>query len=93
VLDTTGVLLAFVAAVGWGSYILLTKRVGQTWPGLEGLAIAMAISALVSLPFGLTHFADRYAELDKDLFGPRASYAWKYGISDPRYGICCRPAQ
>jgi inner membrane transporter RhtA len=68
-LDTTGVLLAFAAAAGWGTYIVLTKRVGQTWPGLEGLAIAMAISALVSLPFGLMHAAHRYAELDKDLFG------------------------
>jgi inner membrane transporter RhtA len=68
-LDTTGVLLAFAAAAGWGTYIVLTKRVGQTWPGLEGLAIAMAISALVSLPFGLTHAAHRYAELDKDVFG------------------------
>jgi inner membrane transporter RhtA len=68
-LDTTGVLLAFAAAAGWGTYIVLTKRVGQTWPGLEGLAIAMAISALVSLPFGLTHASERYADLGKDLFG------------------------
>jgi inner membrane transporter RhtA len=68
-LDTTGVLLAFAAAAGWGTYIMLTKRVGQTWPGFDGLAIAMAISALVSLPFGLTHAAERYTELDKDLFG------------------------
>jgi inner membrane transporter RhtA len=68
-LDTTGVLLAFAAAAGWGTYIVLTKRVGQTWPGLEGLAIAMAISALVSLPFGLTHASERYADLGNDLFG------------------------
>lgn len=68
-LDTTGVLLAFAAAAGWGTYIVLTKRVGQTWPGLDGLAIAMAISAVVSLPFGLTHFAERYADLGTDLYG------------------------
>jgi inner membrane transporter RhtA len=68
-LDTTGVLLAFAAAAGWGTYIMLTKRVGQTWPGLDGLAIAMVISALVSLPFGLTHATQRYADLDKDLLG------------------------
>jgi inner membrane transporter RhtA len=68
-LDTTGVLLAFAAAAGWGTYIVLTKRVGQTWPGLDGLAIAMAISAVVSLPFGLTHFSERYADLGKDLYG------------------------
>jgi inner membrane transporter RhtA len=68
-LNATGVLLAFAAAVGWGTYIVLTKRVGQSWPGLGGLAISMGIAALVSLPFGLTHFAHRYADLDKDLYG------------------------
>jgi inner membrane transporter RhtA len=68
-LNTTGVLLAFAAAAGWGTYIVLTKRVGQTWPGLDGLAIAMAISAIVSLPFGLTHFSERYADLGQDLYG------------------------
>jgi inner membrane transporter RhtA len=68
-LDTTGVLLAFAAAAGWGTYIVLTQRVGQTWPGLDGLAIAMAISAVVSLPFGLTHFSERYADRGQDLYG------------------------
>lgn len=81
-LNATGVLLAFAAATGWGTYIVLTKRVGQSWPGLGGLAISLAIAAAVSLPFGLTHFAHRYAELDKDLYGlalgilvPLAPYA------------------
>jgi inner membrane transporter RhtA len=68
-LDATGVLLAFAAAAGWGTYIVLTKRVGQTWPGLGGLAISMAIAALVSLPFGLTNFAHRYADPGTDLYG------------------------
>jgi inner membrane transporter RhtA len=68
-LNATGVLLAFAAAAGWGTYIVLTKRVGQSWPGLGGLAISMAVAAMVSLPFGLMHFAHRYAELDKDLYG------------------------
>jgi inner membrane transporter RhtA len=68
-LSATGILMAFAAAAGWGTYIVLTKRVGQTWPGLGGLAISMAVAALVSLPPGLTHFAHRYAELDKDLYG------------------------
>jgi inner membrane transporter RhtA len=68
-LNTTGVLLAFAAAAGWGTYIVLTKRVGQTWPGLDGLAIAMAISAVVSLPFGLTHFSERYGDPAQVLYG------------------------
>jgi inner membrane transporter RhtA len=68
-LNAVGVLLAFLAAGGWGTYIVLTKRIGQTWPGLSGLAISLAVGAVCSLPFGLTDFAHRYAELDKDAFG------------------------
>ncbi len=68
-LDATGVLLAFGAAAGWGTYIVLTKRVGQTWPGLGGLAISMAIAAVISLPFGLTNVTHRYADVGTDLYG------------------------
>ncbi|MGI8716118.1 MAG: EamA family transporter [Solirubrobacteraceae bacterium] len=68
-LNGVGVLLAFVAAAGWGTYIVLTKRLGESWPGVSGLAVSLAVGALCSLPAGLTHFAHRYAELDKDAFG------------------------
>jgi inner membrane transporter RhtA len=68
-LDLTGVLLAFAAATGWGAYILLTKRVGQSWPGLGGLAVSLAVAAVVTLPFGLTDFAHRYGDAGKDLAG------------------------
>jgi inner membrane transporter RhtA len=52
-LDATGVLLAFCAAAGWGTYIVLTKRVGQSWPGFEGLAVSLSVAALVTVPFCL----------------------------------------
>jgi inner membrane transporter RhtA len=68
-LDTLGVLLAFAAAGGWGTYIVLTKRLGETWSGLSGLAISLEVAALFSLPFGLTHFAHRYGDLGKDAAG------------------------
>jgi inner membrane transporter RhtA len=68
-LDLTGVLLAFVAAAGWGTYIVLTKRLGQSWPGLGGLAVSLAIGAAVTLPFGLTDFAHRYGDAGKDVAG------------------------
>jgi inner membrane transporter RhtA len=68
-LDPVGVVMAFVAAAGWGTYIVLTKRVGQSWPGLSGLAISMAVGALVSLPFGLAHFTARYGDLGTDVLG------------------------
>jgi inner membrane transporter RhtA len=35
-LELAGVLLSGVSAVCWAGYILLTKRVGARWPGVEG---------------------------------------------------------
>jgi inner membrane transporter RhtA len=52
-LDLPGLSLAFLSAVGWAIFILLTGRVSRTFPASEGLAIAMAIAAVVSIPFGL----------------------------------------
>jgi inner membrane transporter RhtA len=52
-LDALGVLLALVAGSFWGVYIVLTARVGRALPGGGGLAIAMAIAALASIPIGL----------------------------------------
>jgi inner membrane transporter RhtA len=52
-LDTTGVLLAGVAAACWAAYILLTKRVGARWAGLEGLSVSLCVAAAVTLPVGV----------------------------------------
>lgn len=52
-LDPLGVALAAVAAVFWGIYILLGVRVGRVWPGASGLAVAMVVGAVLSLPAGL----------------------------------------
>src|SRR5690606_9259906 len=35
------------------AYILLSARIGRTIPGGAGLAMAMAVTAIVTLPFGL----------------------------------------
>lgn len=51
-LDPAGVAFAGVAAVCWGAYIVLTKRVGARWAGLEGLSVSLAVAALVTLPAG-----------------------------------------
>lgn len=51
--DLVGFGFALVAAVGWGSYILLSKRIGQSFRGLEGLAISLAGAALIATPFGV----------------------------------------
>ena len=52
-LDPVGVAFAAVAAALWAGYILLTKRVGARWAGLEGLSVSLAVAALVTLPGGV----------------------------------------
>ncbi|GAA1643006.1 EamA family transporter [Microbacterium flavum] len=52
-LDVVGVLFALGAAAMWALYILSSARVGARVQGLGGLALAMAIGAVLALPFGL----------------------------------------
>lgn len=60
-LDLLGVLLALGAAAGWASYIVLTQRVGRSWPGIDGLAVSLGVSAVVTAPFGLAGSPGRFA--------------------------------
>ena len=52
-LDPLGVVFALGAAASWAVYIRSQAAVGRAFPKLEGLALAMAIGAIVSLPFGV----------------------------------------
>jgi inner membrane transporter RhtA len=52
-LDPVGVLFALAAGALWAGYILGSARTGAAFPKLDGLAIAMSIGALFSLPFAL----------------------------------------
>jgi inner membrane transporter RhtA len=52
-LDPIGVLFALGAAASWAFYILGSARVGRAFPKLDGLALAMAVGAVLSLPFGI----------------------------------------
>lgn len=52
-IDPLGVLFALGAAASWAFYILAASRVGRRFAKLDGLAIAMGIGALLSLPFGI----------------------------------------
>lgn len=47
-IDLLGVLYALAAAVCWGSYILLTQRVGDDVEGVNGLAVSMGVAAVFS---------------------------------------------
>jgi inner membrane transporter RhtA len=48
----SGLALALLAGMFWAAYILASAHVGRTLPGTDGLAIALAVAALLVLPFG-----------------------------------------
>ncbi|ARZ71837.1 EamA family transporter [Streptomyces sp. HU2014] len=52
-LDAAGVAFALGAGALWAAYIVLNARAGARFPRLDGLAIALAVAALVSLPLGI----------------------------------------
>lgn len=51
-LNLVGVLLALAAAACWAAYIFTNERIANRLPGLEGLSVALVISALLTAPFG-----------------------------------------
>lgn len=51
--DALGVVFAVAAAAAWAGYILLSARTGRHFKQLDGLAIAMTVAAIVTLPFGI----------------------------------------
>ncbi|MFL5823919.1 MAG: EamA family transporter [Solirubrobacteraceae bacterium] len=52
-LNTLGVVFALAAGSLWGIYILVNARVGRAFEGGTGLALAMVVASLVTLPFGI----------------------------------------
>jgi inner membrane transporter RhtA len=61
-LDAAGVVLALVAGVCWGIYILLSQRVGAIFPGASGLAIALTVGSIGLLPYGVAAGGDGLLE-------------------------------
>lgn len=49
--------MGLVAALGWASYILLNRRLGQQLPGLQGTATASLVTAGVWLPIAVIWFS------------------------------------
>jgi len=63
-IDGLGVLFALCAAACWMAYIHLSKRTGEAFAGGSGLALAMAVGALVVLPAGVVQGAGDLARPD-----------------------------
>jgi inner membrane transporter RhtA len=52
-LDAFGVALALFAGALWGTYIVVSAKVGRVWPQASGLAVSCAVAALITLPAGV----------------------------------------
>ncbi|MET7293238.1 EamA family transporter [Streptomyces griseoloalbus] len=52
-LDPLGVVFALGAGAMWAAYILFSARTGRRFPQADGLALAMAVAAVLFLPLGV----------------------------------------
>src|SRR5579863_973733 len=52
--DAAGLILAAVAGLLWACYILLQAQLGRAFKDSSGLAVAMTVAALMTLPLGVT---------------------------------------
>lgn len=52
-MNALGVVCALLAAAFWAAYILLSRRVALTLPGLEGITIASIVTTLIAVPLAL----------------------------------------
>lgn len=61
-LDPVGAAYALAAGGCWAAYILFSARTGRRFPQADGLALAMAVAALLSLPIGLAEAGGKLLE-------------------------------
>ena len=52
-IDPLGLALALVAGLCWAAYILISVRVGRSFPGGTGLALGTAVGAVLVAPIGI----------------------------------------
>ena len=51
--NLTGITFALLSAIGWGTYIILTQKIGDRFSGISGLAITIPISAITAAFIGV----------------------------------------
>jgi inner membrane transporter RhtA len=78
-----GLALALVAGLCWAAYIVLSARLGSLVPGTGGLAVSLAVAALLVAPFG-AHGASAVIDRPVLLIGAAAvallSSVFPYGL-------------
>lgn len=52
-LDPAGAAYALAAGAMWAAYIIFSARTGRRFPQADGLALAMVVAAVLSLPLGI----------------------------------------
>ncbi|MEU7058923.1 EamA family transporter [Streptomyces sp. NPDC046197] len=58
-LDPAGVAFALGAGAMWAAYIVFSARTGRRFPQADGLALAMAVGAVLFLPLGIAESGAR----------------------------------
>lgn len=58
-LDPVGVVFALGAGAMWATYITFSARTGRRFPQADGLALAMAVGAVLFLPLGVAEAGSR----------------------------------
>ncbi|MDQ1734834.1 MAG: inner rane transporter RhtA [Pseudonocardiales bacterium] len=53
-LSTAGILLALLAGTFWAGYIVMSKRIGSVFAGLDGLATALVVGGVLLIPAGVS---------------------------------------
>jgi inner membrane transporter RhtA len=61
-LDLVGVAFALGAGAMWATYIIFSARTGRRFPQADGLALAMAVGALLMLPLGVAESGAKLAD-------------------------------
>ncbi|MER7108407.1 EamA family transporter [Streptomyces sp. NPDC000229] len=58
-LDPLGAAFALAAGAMWAAYIVFSARTGRRFPQADGLALAMAVGAVLTLPLGVAEAGSR----------------------------------
>ncbi|MFF5981054.1 DMT family transporter [Streptomyces olindensis] len=61
-LDPTGAAFALGAGAMWAAYIVFSARTGRRFPQADGLALAMAVGAVLFLPLGIAESGAKLAD-------------------------------